>query len=133
MANNFGKILDKIGADNTQLNENHEQLAEALDKLDARLNVLRARVRIEPYPINKDGPTIGFRRFHDGWHITTLLEGLAGITSEIPIREAAPGVQVNLIGAIGALLEKISKSIEAEVKASTASVKEAEVLLDALP
>ena len=73
MATDFSKILDKIAADNKQLSKNHKQLAEALQKLDSRLNVMRAGVRIEPYPISKDGPSIGFRRFHDGWHITTIL------------------------------------------------------------
>ena len=133
MANDFGKVLDKIAADNAQLNENHKQLAKALEKLDTRLNVLRAGIRIEPYTTGKDGPAIGYRRFHDGWHITTQLEGLAGLTSEIPLREASPSVQVALVSEIGDLLDKISKNIASKVKASTTSVKAAEALLDALP
>jgi hypothetical protein len=95
--------------------------------------VLRAGVRIEPYLISKDGPSIGFRRFQSGWHITTLLEGLAGLTSEIPALEAEPATQVALVGEVGGLLDKISKSIAGKVKASATSVKEAESLLDALP
>lgn len=133
MANDFGKVLDKIAADNAQLSQNHKRLAKALEKLDSRLNLMKAGIRIQPYPIGKDGPSIGYRRFHDGWHITTLLEGLAGLSSEIPVREAAPSVQVILVGEIGGLLDKISKSIAAKVKESTSSVKEAESLLDALP
>ncbi len=133
MATDFNKILDKIAADNAQLSENHKQLAKALNKLDSQLNVLRAGVRIEPYPTSKDGPSIGLRRFHDGWHITTMLEGLAGLSSEIPVREAIPSVQVALVSEIGGLLDKVSKNIAANVKASSASVKEAKTLLDALP
>jgi hypothetical protein len=133
MANDFGKVLDKIAADNAQLSQNHKRLAKALEKLDSRLNIMRAGIRIEPYPIGKDGPSIGYRRFHDGWHITTLLEGLAGLKSEIPVREAAPSVQVTLVGEIGGLLDKISKAIASKVKESNSSVKEAESLLDALP
>jgi len=133
MANNYGKILDKIAADNAELSSNEKRLQEAFEKLDQRLNVLRAGVRIEPYLISKDGPSIGFRRFQSGWHITTLLEGLAGLTSEIPALEAEPATQVALVGEVGGLLDKISKSIAGKVKASATSVKEAESLLDALP
>jgi dynactin complex subunit len=133
MANDYGKILDKIAADNAALDSNEKRLQEAFEKLDQRLNVLRAGVRIEPYPISKDGPSIGFRRFQNGWHITTILEGLAGLSSEIPALEAEPALQVALVGEVGGLLDKISKSIAGKVKASTSSVKEAESLLDALP
>jgi len=133
MAKDYGKILDKIAKDNASLNENELRLQEAFEKLDSRLNVLQAGVRIEPYIIGKDGPCIGFRRFQDGWHITTKLEGLAGLSSEIPALEADPGTQVVLVNEVGALLDKISKAIADKVKASASSVKEAESLLDALP
>ena len=101
MANNYGKILDKIAADNAELSSNEKRLQEAFEKLDQRLNVLRAGVRIEPYLISKDGPE--------------------------------PATQVALVGEVGGLLDKISKSIAGKVKASATSVKEAESLLDALP
>ena len=133
MTTDFNKVLEKIATDNAQLNKNHKQLSEALVKLDSRLNVLRVGVRIEPYPLSKDGPSIGLRCFHDGWHITTVLEGLAGLSSEIPVREATPSLQVAIVGGIGGLLDKVSKNIAADVKASSASVKEAETLLEALP
>ncbi|MBJ96102.1 MAG: hypothetical protein CMP23_16690 [Rickettsiales bacterium] len=133
MANDFGKVLDKIASDNQQLNANYKQLASAIEKLDLRLNALRAGVRIEPYAISKGGPSIGFRRFTDGWHITTLLEGIGGLVSEIPVREAVPEVQVQLVGEFSGLLDQISKAIAGQVKASTSSVKQAESLLDALP
>ncbi len=133
MPKDYGKILDKIATDNAELNDNEERLQEAFEKLDGRLNVLRAGVRIEPYTIGKDGPCIGFQRFQDGWHITTKREGLAGLSSEIPALEAEPAIQVLLVGEVGGLLDKISTAISDKVKASANSVKEAESLLDALP
>jgi len=133
MAKDYGKILEKIANDNASLTDNEQRLQEAFEKLDSRLNVLKAGVRIEPYAIGKDGPSIGFRRFQDGWHITTKLEGLAGLSSEIPALEAEPSTQVILVNEVGGLLDKISKAIADKVKASASSVKEAESLLDALP
>jgi len=133
MPTDYNKLLDKIASDNAKLSANEERLQEAFDKLDSRLNALGAGIRIEPYQIGKDGPRIGFRRFSSGWHITTELEGLAGLTSEIPAREAEPDNQVVLVGGLGDLLDKVSKAIAEKVKASANSVKEAETLLSALP
>ena len=132
MADDFDKLLQKIKADNEALKRGQKQLAEAFEQLDARLTQLNAGVRIEPYDLGKGGAVIGFRRFHDGWHITTHLEGIGGIVSETPAIEAPPERQVELMPHLGTLLGKISGAITAKVKQTGGALKEAEKLLDAL-
>ena len=132
MAADLGKLLERIEADNLALTSSHEQLVEAFQELDSKLNALNAGIRVEPYEVRKGGPVIGFRRYNDGWHISTHLVGLSDMVSEIPVFEAAPAVQVELMEAVGGLLEKISAEIAAQVKAAAAAVKQAEGLLAVL-
>jgi hypothetical protein len=132
MADDFEKLLEKIKADNIALQAAQKSLGEALEKLDERLTMLQAGVRIEPYQVAKGGPVIGFRRFHDGWHITTHLEGISDIVSETPAIEAKPEVQVELMPHVAPLLKKISDAIAGKVKQTSSAVKEADKILDAL-
>lgn len=132
MADDFDKLLQKIKADNEALKKGQKQLAEAFEKLDARLTQLNAGIRIEPYAVDKTGAVIGFRRFADGWHITTHLEGIAGLTSETPAIEASSERQVELMPFVGALLAKISGAINDKVKQTKGALTQAEKLLDAL-
>lgn len=133
MATDFGKLLDTIQTDNNELMNQQAKLVRAFEKLDSRLNVLKAGVRIEPFETRKGGPLLGFQRYSDGWHMTTHLVGLAGIVSEIPAAEAAPEVQVALMPHVAALLERVSKQIAQQVKDTKSAVSEADVLLSALP
>ena len=133
MATDFGKLLEKITADNAELQNQQAQLVKAFEKLDTQLNLLKVGVRIEPYVTGKDGPVLGLRRFSDGWHMTTHLAGLGGLVSEIPVAEAVPDVQVALMAHIAGLLGQVSTIISKQVKDTKASVVEAERLLAALP
>ena len=132
MADDFDKLLQKIKADNEALKKGEKQLAEAFEKLDARLTQLNAGVRIEPYGVGKGDAVIGFRRFHDGWHITTHLAGIGDIVSETPAIEAPPPRQVELMPHVADLLGKISAAITAKVKQTGGALEQAEALLDAL-
>ena len=132
MAADPSKTLSKIADDNRSLGLAQAQLSKALTRLDTRLNALQAGIRIEPYPVSKGGPVIGYKRFSTGWHITTHLEGIAGITSETPATEAPPGRQVELIPHIATLLEKISAAIAAQLKATTGAAKDADKLIEAV-
>ncbi len=132
MAADLGKLLDKIEQDNRALTTSHEQLAKAFQELDAKLTALKAGIRVEPYEVKKGGPVIGFRRYNDGWHISTHLEGLSDIVSEIPVFEAEPQIQVELMGALEGLLKRISDEIAGQVKSASGAVKEADRLLDIL-
>jgi hypothetical protein len=133
-APDFSKLLDKIRDDNQELRAAHGALGRAFEKLDTRLTVLKAGIRIEPYPIGKDknGPVIGYSQFHDGWHITTYIRGLGDTLSEAPATEAVPELQVELMGHVGGLLSKLSDGIAAKVKAAAAASKEADRLIDAI-
>ncbi len=134
MAADFSKLLDKIKNDNAELKAAEAALGRAFEKLDSRLTQLRAGVRIEPYPVGKgdDSPVIGFRRYHDGWHITTMIRGLGDSLSEAPATEATPELQVALMAHVGGLLEKLSASIAERMKATTAASKEADKIVDAV-
>lgn len=133
MATDFGKLLEKIQADNTELLNQQARLVKAFEKLDTRLNLLKAGVRIDPYVTGKGGPVLGLKRFSDGWRMTTHLAGLGGLVSEIPVSEAVPDVQVALMPHVAGLLEKISKIIAQQVKDTGGSVAEADRLLASLP
>lgn len=133
MASDFGKVLDTIQNDNAELVDQRSRLVRAFEKLDSRLNVLKVGVRIEPYETAKGGPVLGMKQFSDGWHMTTHLEGIAGLVSEIPVSEASAAVQVALMPHVSTLLDKVSKAIAAEVKATKSAVTEADRLLAALP
>ncbi len=133
MATDFGKLLDTIQADNDELLNQQARLVKAFEKLDSRLNVLKAGVRIEPYDTGKGGPVLGLKRFNDGWHMTTHLEGLGGLISEIPVSEAGAPVQVALMPHVAKLLELVSKKIAQQVKETKSAVTEADRLLSALP
>jgi hypothetical protein len=133
MPTDFGKLLDRIKTDNEELKRSEALLLRAYQKLDSRITVLKAGIRIEPYDAEKSGLKIGFRRYHDGWHISTVIEGVGGILSEVPVVEAPPDTQVALMGHVGDLLEKISESIGARVKTTQGALKEADRLLSALP
>ena len=132
MAADFGKVLEKIKDDNQALHAAQANLGRALEKLDARLNVLKAGVRIEPYEVGKGGPVIGYRRFSSGWHITTHLEGIGGIFSEAPLTEAPSERQVELMPHVAGLLGKISDALAAKLKETTGATKEADRLLAAI-
>ncbi len=133
MATDFGKLLETIQKDNNELMAQQDRLARAFEKLDSRLNVLKAGVRVEPFETSKGGPVLGYLRFDDGWHMTTLLVGLGGIASEIPVAEAAPEVQVALMPHVASLLERVSQRIGQQVKETRTAVSEADRLLSALP
>jgi len=134
MAADFTKLLEKIAADNHALRVSQGLLGRAFEKLDGQLNQLKAGIRVEPYAIGKgaDSPVLGYRRFHDGWHITTSIKGLGDTATEAPATEAPPELQVELIGHIGGLLAKISDAIAAKAKEATAASQEADKLLKAI-
>ncbi len=132
MADDFDKLLQKIKTDNEALKRGQKQLSEALEKLDTRLTQLNAGIRIELYAVGKSGAVIGFRRFHDGWHITTQLEGIGGITSETPAIEAPPARQVELMPHVGGLLTKLAGAIGDKVKETKGALTQADKLMDAL-
>ena len=134
MAADFSKLLDKIAEDNHALRSAHAALGKAFEKLDQRLNQLKAGMRIEPYPVGKgeDSPVLGFKRYHDGWHITTLIKGLGDTQSEAPAAEAPPELQVLLVGHLAGLLGKISDALAANLKAASAASKEADKVVDAI-
>ncbi len=133
MPTDFNKVLEKIQTDNTALLASQAQLARAYEKLDSRITVIKAGVRIEPYEVKKGGPKLGFRRFDDGWHITTMIEGIGGLTSEVPVSEAVPTTQVELVAHVGPLIDKIATDIAGRRKNAEAAVKEADKILAALP
>ncbi len=132
MAADFGKVLEKIKTDNDQLRYARANLAKALEKLDGRLNQMKAGIRVEPFETTKGGPVIGYRRFSTGWHITTRIDGIGGITSEAPVTEVSSDQQVALMPHVGALLGKIAEGLAKELKATTSATKEADKLLDAI-
>jgi hypothetical protein len=133
VATDFGKLLDKIKDDNDELQKQKARLVQAYEKLDTRLNIMKAGVRIEPYVTGKGGPVLGYKQYSDGWHMTTHLAGLADLVSEIPVVEAAREVQVALMPHVGGLLEKVSASIAATVKETKSATDEANRLISALP
>ena len=59
MATDFAKVLDKIRDDNAELMRQQAQLVKAFEKLDTRLTIMKAGVRIEPYETGKRGPVLG--------------------------------------------------------------------------
>ena len=132
MAKNVGSVLEAIERDIGTLKQQHERLKKAYAELDERITALGAGLRIEPYVPKKGSPEIGFRRFHDGWHITTLLTGIADITSEIPVIEATAEVQTDLVAHLPGLLEKLHGEIADRVKASKKAAADAEEILKAL-
>lgn len=132
MADDFDKLLERIREDNDALKRGQKQLVQAFEKLDARLTQLKAGLRIEPYPVGKSGAVIGLRRFHDGWHITTHLEGIAGIVSETPAHEAPPERLIELMPHVAGLLSRVSQEIAARVKQTEAALGQADRLLDVL-
>ena len=132
MATDFAKVLKRIDADNERLREGQKALREAFEKLDGRINAMKAGTRIEPYDVGKQGMKLGFRRYNTGWHISTIIGGIAGIESEIPVGEAASATQIELMPHVGGLLEKIAESIGAQLKATHSAVQEADRLADAV-
>ncbi len=132
MATDFEKVLKKIDADNSALLAGRDDLREAFVKIDGRINAMKAGQRIEPYEVGKSGHVLGFRRYHSGWHISTILKGFADIESEIPVVEASPELQVALIQHVGGLLEKLQGLIAADLKNTASAVKEANRLVDAV-
>ncbi|GEM_PF-2047759 len=132
MATDFQKVLKKIDADNTVLLAGREDLRLAFEKIDGRINAMKAGVRIEPYAAGKTGFVIGLRRYHTGWHISTIVSGIADIESEVPVGEASSEVQVALIDHLGGLLEKLQGLIADEVKKTGGAVKEANKLVEAV-
>ena len=75
---------------------------------------------------------IGLKRYHDGWRITTQIEGIGDTTAEAPAVEAVPEIQVVLIDHVGDLLGKISDGIAKNLKAATAASVQADKLVAAI-
>jgi hypothetical protein len=132
MATDVEKVLKKIDVDNNALQAGRANLKEAFEKIDGRINAMGAGLRIEPYAAGKTGLVIGFRRYHTGWHISTVLVGVADIESEIPVTEATAATQVALIAHVGGLLEKLQAVIAGHLKETNTATKEAERLVEAV-
>jgi hypothetical protein len=133
-AADFGKVLDRIESKNTELRTQQARLQKAYEKLDGALTRFQARVRIEPYEVDKKaGLRIGLRRFEQNLRISTMVTGLAGVVSEIPVIEAKPDLQVALMPHIADLLGKLADAIDAQVKETSSAAADAERLLAAIP
>ncbi|MCO4768909.1 MAG: hypothetical protein KDA24_02690 [Deltaproteobacteria bacterium] len=134
MASDFGKLLDKIQSENSQLATAHARLGKAYEKLDGRLTRFNAKARIEPYEVDKkSGLKIGYRRYERGWNISTIIEGVAGLEAEVPVRETPPKTQAALMPHVAGLLTKIGAALAEDVKSAKKATVEADRLLDALP
>ena len=133
MATDFSKVLGRIEDENDELKKAHAALAEAFEKLDGKLTRLGARVRIEPYEVDKKaGLVIGYRRFELTWRISTVVSGLAGTSSELPVSETKPDIQVALMPHVAGLLDKVATAVAAEAKQAQGAVVEAKRLIDAI-
>ena len=132
MATDFSKILQKIDSENEELIRGRAALREAFEKIDGRINAMKAGIRIEPYEVAKNGPKIGFRRYHTGWHISTIIVGIADIESEIPVGEAPSPIQIELMPHVGGLLEKLAAAVSVELKSTNTALKEADRLSEAV-
>jgi hypothetical protein len=132
MATDFTKVLKKIDTENEELIRGREALRGAFEKLDGRINAMKAGLRIEPYEVGKKGHKLGFRRYHTGWHISTIVVGIGEIESEIPVVEAVSATQIVLMDHVGGLMEKLSKAISIELKSTSSALKEADRLVEAV-
>jgi hypothetical protein len=132
MATDFTKILKKIDTENEELREGRKTLRDAFEKLDGRINAMKAGLRVEPYDVGKNGQRLGFRRYHTGWHISTIVVGIGEIESEIPVIEAPSSIQIEIMPHVGGLLEKLSGAITVELKSTNSAVKEADRLTAAV-
>ena len=134
MPADFGKLLSKIETENKALQFAEARLGKAFEKLDGQLTRFKARVRIEPYDVDKkSGMKIGYRQFDNRWAITTLISGVAGLEAEVPVAETSPDRQAALIPHVAGLLEKIAAAIADSNKTAKRAADEAERVLDALP
>ena len=133
MAADFGKLLETIENENETLKVAYSRLGRAIEKLDGNLTRLGARVRIEPYEVDKKtGLRIGYRRFEQNWRISTVVAGLAGLEAEVPAGETPPERQATLMPHLAELLDRIGKAVAEEVKSAKSAADTAEKLLVAL-
>ena len=132
MPNNVEKLLQGIESANSAMKSDHARLREAFEKIDGRINAMGAGSRIEPFAAGKGGAVIGFRRYHTGWHITTVITGIGGIESEIPATEASPSLQIELVPHVATVLDKLHEAISSEGKKAASARKEADKLVDAV-
>lgn len=133
MAADFGKLLAKIESENKALQFAEARLGKAFEKLDGQLTRFDARVRIEPYDIDKkSGLKLGYRQYEKLWSITTLVSGVAGLEAEVPVSETPPDRQAALIPHVAGLLEKIAAAIADSNKMAKTAAEEAERMIAAM-
>lgn len=133
MAADFGKILGKIEDENTALREAQARLQKAYVKLDGKLTRLKAKARIEPYVVDKKtGLQIGYRRIEAQYCITTIRVGLGGTEAEIPVSEASPEAQADLMAYVAPLLDQVLKAVSENTKAATTAATTADKLISAI-
>ena len=133
MAADFEMLLATIETENETLKLAYGRLSRAIEKLDGNLTRLGARVRIDPYEIDKkSGLRIGYRRFEQTWRISTIMTGIAGMEAEVPVGETPPERQAALMPHLADLLERIGKAVADEVKNAKSAAETAEKLLIAL-
>ena len=134
MAADFGKILGNIEDENVALLEAQVRLGKAYQRLDGKLTRLQAKTRIEPYPVDKKSDlVIGYRRIEAQYYITTIIKGLGGTEAEVPVSEANPTIQADLMAYVAPLLEKVLVNVSANTKAATTAAATADKLIAAIP
>jgi hypothetical protein len=132
MANDVQQSLTRLKADAAELKLAEARLQRAFEKIDGQLSRLGIGLRLEPEPVRKGGPLMGCRRYHDGWRLTTVIDGLAEMQAELPIHEAPAELQRELVPHVGAVMAKLSKQVAGRLADTRKAATEAERILEAV-